>query len=66
MTLLSVVIVRGTRAAQPGAATVAVGTLYYVTDESTTERSNGTIWETFADGASSSVSGVDFSFFMGS
>lgn len=64
MTLLSVVIVRGTRASQPAATTVAVGTLYYVTDESVTERSNGTIWETFSDGGTSG--GSDLSWFLGS
>lgn len=64
MTLLSVVIVRGTRAAQPAANTVAIGTLYYVTDESVTERSNGTTWDSFSDGGASG--GTDLSWFMGS
>lgn len=41
---------RGTRAAQPAANAVGVGegTLYYVTDESVVERSNGTIWQSFS------------------
>ena len=43
------VVQRDTRANQPLATLVDVGTLFYVTDESTTERSNGTIWETYAD-----------------
>ncbi len=64
MSLLSAVITRGTRAAQPAATTVAIGTLYFVTDESVTERSNGTTWDTFSDGGTSG--GSDFSFFMGS
>ena len=46
------IIQRDTRANQPLATAVDVGTLYYVTDESITERSNGTTWETYADGAS--------------
>jgi hypothetical protein len=50
MALLEEVIIRDIRASQPAATTVAVGTLYYVTDEATTERSNGTIWESVADG----------------
>jgi hypothetical protein len=39
---------RGTRAQQPLAADVSAGTLYFVTDEGKTERSNGTIWETYS------------------
>lgn len=49
MSKLEDVILRGTRAGQPAANTVAVGTLYFVTDETTTERSDGTNWQTFAD-----------------
>lgn len=37
-----------TRANQPDAADVAIGTLYGVTDESVVERSNGTTWDPFA------------------
>lgn len=43
------VILRDTRAAQPLASDVPSGTLYYVTDESVTERSNGTAWESYSD-----------------
>lgn len=43
------IILRDTRANQPAATAVDVGTLYYVTDEATTERSNGTIWQTYSD-----------------
>ena len=45
------VIQRDTRAAQPLATDVAPGTLYYVTDELLTERSDGASWESFADGS---------------
>lgn len=51
---VSDIILRDTRANQPAATSVPVGTLYYVTDEETTERSNGTIWETYADAGGSS------------
>lgn len=34
--------------AQPAAITVLEGTLYYVTDESIIERSNGTSWESYS------------------
>ena len=40
---------RGTRGDQPDADAVDAGTLYYVTDEGVTERSNGTIWEDVTD-----------------
>lgn len=49
------VILRGTRAAQPLATSVASGTLYYVTDEAVTERASDTsnsiggAWETYTD-----------------
>lgn len=49
MSVLEGVILRDTRAAQPAANSVPNGSLYYVTDESITERSNGTTWQTFAD-----------------
>src|SRR4030095_9473757 len=42
---------RGTRATQPAATTVTIGTLYFVTDENVTERSNGTAWESFSAAA---------------
>lgn len=43
-------ILRGDRASQPAAGDVDVGTVYYVTDESVTERSNGTTWDDISDG----------------
>lgn len=43
------VILRGDRASQPAAATVPVGTLYYVTDENVTERNNGVTWDDYSD-----------------
>lgn len=49
---LSEAIQRSTRALQPAATTAPAGTLYYVTDESITERSNGTTWDSIADAAS--------------
>lgn len=39
---------RGTRAAQPAATAVTVGTLYFVTDEGVTERSTGSAWESYS------------------
>jgi hypothetical protein len=50
MALPESILMRGTRAAQPAATTLARGVLYYVTDESVTEQTNGTIWVTYADG----------------
>jgi hypothetical protein len=53
--LQSALVRRDTRANQPAASAVATGTLYYVTDESLLERSNGTAWEAVsATGASPS------------
>lgn len=49
MALLSDAIRYGTRAAQPAATAVAIGTLYYVSDETLMERSNGTTWQQVAD-----------------
>lgn len=43
------VIGRGPSAARPLATAVAPGTLYYSTDTATTDRSDGSIWETYAD-----------------
>ena len=48
------VILRGTRAAQPAATTVPIGTIYFITDEFKTERSTGAAWESITDGGSSS------------
>jgi hypothetical protein len=47
--LLADVIQRDTRANQPAATAVADGTLYYVTDENVTERSNGSAWQDYSD-----------------
>jgi hypothetical protein len=52
MALLEDVILRDTRASQPAANAVAVGTIYYVTDENVTERSNGTSWDDISDAGS--------------
>jgi len=52
---LNDVIARGLRADQPSANTVAPGTLYFVTDESITERSNGTVWESYSGSGSSNL-----------
>ncbi len=42
-------VLQGTRAAQPAATTVAVGTIYGVTDESNViERSDGSAWSNFS------------------
>jgi hypothetical protein len=43
------VILRGLASTKPLATTVAPGTLFYSTDVQTTERSNGTIWESYTD-----------------
>lgn len=50
MSRLQDVILRGTRASQPAASAVSIGALYYVTDETKTERSNGTAWQDCTDG----------------
>jgi hypothetical protein len=43
------VILRGLASARPLATAVAPGTLYYSTDTATTDRSDGTNWQTYAD-----------------
>jgi hypothetical protein len=43
------VILRGTTAARPAANAVAPGTLYFSTDTVTTDRSDGSTWQTYAD-----------------
>lgn len=43
------VIQRGVAASRPAATAVAPGTLYYSTDTATTDRSDGTNWQTYAD-----------------
>lgn len=57
MPLASVYFQRGLRSAQPAATAVNIGTLYYVTDESVTERSTGSAWETFSDSGAGNVAG---------
>lgn len=49
------IILRSTRALQPAATTVPVGTLYFVTDESVIERSNGTTWQSYSGTAASGI-----------
>jgi hypothetical protein len=46
---------RGTRASQPAATTVTVGTLYHVVDEGVTERSTGSAWESYSGPGSGSA-----------
>ena len=41
---------RGTRALQPLATAVTTGTLYFVTDEALTERSDGAVWQAYGGG----------------
>lgn len=57
------VIQRDTRANQPAATAVDVGTLYFVTVEDVIERSNGTTWETYSGagggGAALTVEEID-------
>lgn len=48
---LEEVILRDTRANQPLATDVPAGTIFYVSDEGVTERSNGTSWEDISDAA---------------
>jgi hypothetical protein len=46
--MLEDAILRGTRGAQPAANTVGTGAIYYVTDESVLERSDGAAWESYS------------------
>jgi len=59
------IILRNTRASQPAANTVDVGTLYFVTDEEVVERSNGTSWDSYSS-AGESVSPIHPFLLMGS
>lgn len=52
------VVMRDTRASQPLATAVSAGTLYFVTDELVTERSNGTTWDDYSDGGSASITAL--------
>src|SRR5262245_12853578 len=55
--MLQNVIRRGTRASQPAATAVSIGTLYCVTDEGLIiERSNGTTWDAYS-GTGSAIGG---------
>jgi hypothetical protein len=47
MSTLQSVISKGTRASQPAAASVPIGELYFVTDEWTLERNNGSSWDPY-------------------
>lgn len=51
MPRLADVILRGTTAAQPAANAVAEGSLYFDTDLSTLQRSNGTTWQSVSPSA---------------
>ena len=51
-------IMRDTRANQPAAGDVAIGTWYYVSDEAVTERSNGTTWDDCSNAGASSLDAV--------
>lgn len=51
-TPLANVILRGVRSAQPAAADVCAGSLYFVTDELVLERSNGTTWDSYSGSTS--------------
>lgn len=56
MALPSAIIQRGTRAAQPSAASVAAGVIYCVTNEGNIlERSTGAAWEAFSPTGSGNV-----------
>lgn len=57
---------RGTRAAQPLATDVLIGTLYFVTDDFALERSNGTSWETYGAQAKSTAVSYDAANFTAS
>jgi hypothetical protein len=52
------VIQRGLAADRPVATDVAPGTLYYSTDTSVTERSDGSTWESYADASSGGIPGL--------
>jgi hypothetical protein len=53
---ISALIFRGTRGSQPAATSAPAGSLYYVTDESIVERSNGSAWEAFSGVSSANSS----------
>ncbi len=51
------IILRSTRALQPLATAVAAGTLYFVTDELVTERSDGAAWQSYSGFSSGATTG---------
>lgn len=51
------ILLRGTRAAQPVATTVAEGSLYYVTDETIIEQSRAGIWVIYSSSGTGNVVG---------
>lgn len=56
MASLATTIARGTRASQPAAASVSIGSLYCVTDEGNiVERSNGATWDAFSPSGAGTV-----------
>lgn len=57
MALFENLIQLGTRASQPAASGVPIGTLYYVTDEGVIERSDGASWDTYSSSGSGDVTG---------
>lgn len=61
MSAFSSAIQRGTRAAQPLATAVVIGTIYYVTDELKTERSSGAAWQDISDAG---TGGTAFDFLL--
>ena len=54
MSTLQTIIQRGTAAAQPSASSVPIGTLYFQTDTSLIQRSNGSTWDSYSASASTS------------
>ena len=62
---LQEVILRDTEANKPDASTVPIGTLFYATDSGITERSDGTDWESYADGVVASLTLPHTFFLMG-
>lgn len=53
MAIVTSILQRGTRAEQPDPTLVDTGTLYYVTDESVTEQSDGAAWVSYTDAGAS-------------
>ncbi len=55
---LSDAILRSTRALQPAATSVGAGTLYFVTDELITERSDGAVWQSYSGSGSAGITAL--------